>query len=116
LKLHLSFQSVTHAAALCLCLRFAADCHGNVRTGTVTLQFVQAIVAKPDQFFYYTSPITFPASAGLLLNDVVPGSCAGITPTFAVVTPPTSGSVVVRAERPRTANCPMARPCASLCL
>jgi hypothetical protein len=69
---------------------------------------VQAIVAKPDQFFYYTSPVTFPASAGLLLNDVLPGSCT--TPTFAVVTPPTSGSVVVRsiAKRLRTHNCPMA--------
>lgn len=73
-----------------------ADCQGNVKTGTVTLQFVQAVVAKPDQFFYYASPVTFPASAGLLQNDVVPGTCAETTPTFAVVTPPTSGSVVVR--------------------
>jgi hypothetical protein len=78
-----------------------ADCNGNVKTGIVTLQFVQAVVAKPDQFFYYTSPASFPASAGLLQNDVVPGSCAGTTPTFAVVTPPTSGTVVVRTE----ANC-----------
>ncbi|WIA14215.1 hypothetical protein OEZ85_002754 [Tetradesmus obliquus] len=73
----------------------ATDCLGNVKTGTVTLQFVQAVVAKPDQFFYYASPVTFPASAGLLQNDVVPGTCAETTPTFAVVTPPTSGSVVV---------------------
>jgi hypothetical protein len=80
-------------------LRFIADCNGNIKTGTVTLQFVQA---KPDQLFYYTSPVTFPASAGLLLNDVVPGSCASTTPTFAVVTPPTSGSVVVRTNGSHT--------------
>jgi hypothetical protein len=84
------------------CLRFTADCNGNIKTATVTLQFVQAIVAKPDQFFYYTSPVTFAASAGLLLNDVVPGSCASTTPTFAVVTPPTSGSVVVRTNGSHT--------------
>jgi hypothetical protein len=61
----------------------------------VDLTFAQAIVANDDAFTYFTSPYTAAAATGLLNNDVVTGACAGLQPTFALVTPPTKGGVVV---------------------
>jgi hypothetical protein len=61
----------------------------------VQLVFEQPIVAKADSYSYSSSPLTVTAATGLLNNDAVPPSCAGIAPTFAVATPPTSGTVVV---------------------
>jgi hypothetical protein len=72
------------------------DCHGQSSTAQVDLTFVQAVVANDDSFTYYASPYTAAAATGLLNNDVVPGACAGQPSTFALVTPPTKGGVVVR--------------------
>jgi hypothetical protein len=72
------------------------DCHGQTSTAQVDLTFEQAIVANDDTFTYYTSPYTAAPASGLLSNDVVPGACAGTPPTFALLTPPTKGGVVVR--------------------
>lgn len=59
------------------------------------LTFEQPIVANPDAFTYTASPLVIPASAGLLLNDINPASCAASPPTFSVDTPATKGTVLV---------------------
>jgi hypothetical protein len=57
--------------------------------------FEQPIVARADTFSYSASPLTVVAASGLLNNDAVPPSCAGIALTFAVATAPANGTVVV---------------------
>jgi hypothetical protein len=71
------------------------DCNGQTSTAEAAMVFEQPIVARADTFSYSTSPLTVVAVNGLLNNDAVPPSCAGSAPTFAVATPPTSGTVVV---------------------
>jgi hypothetical protein len=74
-----------------VCLQ-VTDCNGQTSTAEA---FEQPIVASADTYSYSTSPLTVIAADGLLKNDAVPPSCAGIAPTFAVATPAASGTVVV---------------------